>query len=740
MFVSWGLAFNMMVRYILINVITVLLFFQCVYGQSEVIDSLNTELNKKMHDTLRFQAIKLKVFEFRKLGQFDSAIQLNTNLYAIANRIDDLSLLSEAYKTEFRTLYLNKSYKEAKELYHKFIKLLILNKDTVNLADAYFELGANEHGAGNAVGSIEYFFNSAIYAKALGNPIKAYRALAITYGSIDDLEKAYEYNQKVIDLAIEKKDYASLARGYLSKGYQLKEMGENAESFKASKKAVEVYLKELNSPKESRLSLIYGNISEVYLYYHENNIDSVFYLDSNFKYAKDLSSDVLDSAKLYIDKSLEISELGSFDHHVYNAKTRSADYYYYLEKYNKALKIYLECYELCKGESNMLSNEILVTAKLYQTYKTIKKFDKSLEFYEYNLTLQDSLYNKDKQRDLGKQEAKFEFEKQKVIDEVERGKLKVIEEALIKKEKAIAIEQKKKQNIITYSIALGVIVISIFSFLIFKRLRIARAQQLLIESQKVTLEKNRNKILESIEYSKNIQKRIFIPVKEVKRLLPNSFLFFKPKDVVSGDFYWVHRKGNKTYFSVADCTGHGVPGAFMTLISLNLINSIILEDDVNSTAAILERLHVRLKERLSSSEEEQMKHGLDIAMCAYNHDTNELEYSGLHNPIYIINKDNELREIKGDNLFLGISSNFNVKNHIIDLKPGDSVYMSTDGFPDQKGGGKGKKYYSSRLRNTLREVDLEPLEERKQLLDKKLQDWKGEKEQIDDICIMGVSF
>ena len=247
-------------------------------------------------------------------------------------------------------------------------------------------------------------------------------------------------------------------------------------------------------------------------------------------------------------------------------------------------------------------------------------------------------------------------------------------------------------------------------------------------------------MLESIEYSKNIQQRIFPTINEIKKLLPNSFVFFRPKDVVSGDFYWAYKKGNKTYFSVADCTGHGVPGAFMTLISLNLINSIILEDDVNSTATILERLHTRLKERLSGSEEDQLKHGLDIAMCAINHDTKELEYSGLHNPLYIINKDNELKEVKGDNLFLGISNNFKVTCHKFKIEKGDSVYMSTDGFPDQKGGEKGKKYYYSRLRNLLRIVDTKPVEERKVILNQKFEDWKGDKEQIDDVCIMGVSF
>ncbi len=178
----------------------------------------------------------------------------------------------------------------------------------------------------------------------------------------------------------------------------------------------------------------------------------------------------------------------------------------------------------------------------------------------------------------------------------------------------------------------------------------------------------------------------------------------------------------------------------MTLISLNLINAIILEEDVNSTATILERLHVKLRERLTTSDEERMKHGLDVAMCAYDYDTGILEYSGLHNPLYIIDAENELTEIKGDNLFLGISENFNVTSHKIKLEKGSTVYMSTDGFPDQKGGEKGKKYYYSRLRNSLRVVNTKPMDERRLILDEKFEDWKGGKEQIDDICVMGVKF
>lgn len=185
---------------------------------------------------------------------------------------------------------------------------------------------------------------------------------------------------------------------------------------------------------------------------------------------------------------------------------------------------------------------------IYEINKSLNNFSPSLKYYEEYIQLNDSIFNQTKQRDLGKQEASFEFEKEKVKDEAKRAKIKAIEDARLEQEKAVAKEKESNQRFITYAIGLGLLLISLFTIVIFKRLKVAKAQQLLIESQKGEIEKNRNQMLESIEYSKNIQDRIFLSPKELKELLPNSFLYFRPKDVVSGDFYWAHKKEIKFIF------------------------------------------------------------------------------------------------------------------------------------------------------------------------------------------------
>ncbi len=706
-------------------------------GQYSNLDSLRTVLETAKTDSAKMVNLYWINRYYRDAKEYNKALETSYDLLSLAEKGKDQKKITWGK----RVVGTNLSFLEGKEEYIKYIESYIQTlktKDTADIAILYEDIGAQLTREENYSEALKYYFKAAHYYQLMDNTLWITKRISSTYSSLNDEANASKYNLKFIEIAKKDSNYLALGSGYLAEGYLNLMLIKHETSYKYSQKAVDLYLNILKEPKSGNLGVVYGNIADVYIYYYKNYPDSILIINPSFKNLKDIKKGMLDTAEYYIDKSYEIAK--GNNKNLFYIYYGYGDLYYYQGKIKASEKEFLKCYELAKENEGMLFDQKKVSEQLYKVYKKLNDEDKALRYYEEFVALRDTFFSQDKQREVGKQEAKFEFEKEKAKEEAQRAKQKAIEDAKLEQEKAVAREQEKNQRIITYAIAIGLILISAFTILILKRLKVARAQQVLIQSQKKTIEKNRNQMLESIEYSKNIQQRIFPTLEEVKRLLPNSFLYFRPKDVVSGDFYWAHRKGNKTFFSVADCTGHGVPGAFMTLISLNLINSIILEKGIDSTDTILERLHVKLKERLTSSEEEQMKHGLDIAMCAYDHDTNELEYSGLHNPIYIINKENELREIKGDNLFLGISSNFDVTKHIIKIQPGDSVYMSTDGFPDQKGGEKGKKYYYSRLRNSIRSVNTKPVNERRLMLDQKFVAWKGELEQIDDVCIMGVSF
>ena len=721
-------------KYILLLLVSFNLIANAQYSS---LDSLKLVLENSVTDSSKMQNLYWINRYYRAHDSLNQALEISYQMLDLASQGSDQKKITWGKRVVAHNMNLLGQKEESLKYINDYITSLN-TKDTADIALLYQDLGGRYSREENFSEALKYYFKAAHYYQLMGDELGILKNISSTYSRLNDEANASKYNHKLMEIATKDSNMLALAGGCLDEGYYNLMLIKHDVSYYYSQKALNLYLNVLKTPNNRSLGVVYGNIADVYIYYYKNAPDSVLVINPSFSKLKDIEQGMLDTAEYYIDRSYEIAKI--HNKNLFYIFYGYGDLYYYQGEIKKSEKEFLKCYKLSLNNEGRVFDRKKVSEQLYKVYKKLGNEKEALSFYEEFVALRDTLFNQDKQREVGKQEAKFEFAKEKAKEDVERAKQKAIENAKLEQEKAVAREHEKNQKIVTYAITIGLILISIFTLLIFRRLKIARAQQVLIEAQKETIEKNRNQMLESIEYSRNIQQRIFPTLDEVKSLLPNSFLYFRPKDVVSGDFYWVHHKGNKTYFSVADCTGHGVPGAFMTLISLNLINSIILEDDVNSTSIILERLHVKLKERLTSSEEEQMKHGLDIAMCAYNHDTHELEYSGLHNPIYIISKDNELREIKGDNLFLGISSNFNVTNHVIKVTPGDSIYMSTDGFPDQKGGERGKKYYYSRLRNTLRIVDTKPLNERELILDQKFENWKGELEQIDDICIMGVSF
>ncbi len=724
---------------VIVFIFSLFVAFSTVVGQHLDLDSINNQIALAENDSALIERLYWKNRYYRQEDSIQKAIEIGEEMERVAKRMNNQEKITWAKRVISYNYFLQDSLDKSVKFLLDYINTLS-PKDTLNLAISYQDIGRRYFGKQLYTKALEYYFKAAHYYEMLGNTIGIYANISSTYSRLNDEQNAVKFNLKMIEQAKKDSNYWALASGYLDQGYYYLMLIKHDSSYYYSKKAVSIYRDTLKVPTNSSLGIVYGNIADVYIYYYRHAPDSILVINPSFRELKNIKKGLIDSAKYYIDKSYEIAKIYGNPTNMFYIFYGYGDLLYYQGKIKESEKEFMKCYNISLENEYMIFDRKKVAEQLYKIHKKLGNKAKALKFYEEFIQLRDSIFDKEKQREVGRQEAQFNFERQKAKEEAQRAKEKAIEQARLEQERAVAKEKERNQKIITYSVILGLLLISFFTAVIYKRLKIAKEQQKLIAIQKQTIEKNRNHMLESIEYSKNIQKRIFPTMEEVKRLLPNSFVYFKPKDVVSGDFYWVYRKGNKTFFSVADCTGHGVPGAFMTLISLNLLNAIILEEDVTATNLLLERLHIKLKERLTSSEEEQMKHGLDIAMCAYDHTTGKLEYSGLHNPLYIINKDNELREIKGDNLFLGISKDFNVSIHQIEIKKGDSCYMSTDGFPDQKGGEKGKKFYYSRLRNLLRVVNTYPVEKRVEILDKKFNEWKGDKEQIDDVCIMGVTF
>ena len=239
----------------------------------------------------------------------------------------------------------------------------------------------------------------------------------------------------------------------------------------------------------------------------------------------------------------------------------------------------------------------------------------------------------------------------------------------------------------------------------------------------------------------------------MKQAFPQSFILFKPKDIVSGDFYWMEKLKDKSLFAAADCTGHGVPGAFVSMIGANGLNRSVKEYGITEPAKILDRLSALVEETFS-----KRKDGMDIALCAIDTRNNILEYAGANNPLYLIREKAQpliwngnpidpavekdgfaLYEIKADKQPIGsFEGRKNFNNHILKISPEDIIYVFTDGYADQFGGPHGKKFKYSKLKELLLSLYKKPMDEQEEILNKTIEEWKGEEEQIDDICIISV--
>jgi PAS domain S-box-containing protein len=257
-------------------------------------------------------------------------------------------------------------------------------------------------------------------------------------------------------------------------------------------------------------------------------------------------------------------------------------------------------------------------------------------------------------------------------------------------------------------------------------------------------DKNR-KIEDSINYAQRIQSSILPDIRAVREYLPKSFIYYKPRDVVSGDFPWFFKRGNDIYIAAVDCTGHGVPGALLSFVGYFLLNNIVDRDRKITAAEVCDLLHFGVRKTLKQeSEEAEARDGMDIAFCKINYFDREVQYAGAHRPLYLLRK-GELLEYKGDRKAIGgiphrKKEEENFTNYSISYQRGDKFFFFSDGLPDQLGGPEGKKYSPKRIRELILENKDLPIEKYSNLFTEDFEIWKGEGKQIDDVLLIGIEF
>lgn len=298
----------------------------------------------------------------------------------------------------------------------------------------------------------------------------------------------------------------------------------------------------------------------------------------------------------------------------------------------------------------------------------------------------------------------------------------------------VPIPEETKGSFAVIFFVLGLLLTFVIGFYF---MRINKEYEGIIVLQKENLETKNKEITDSITYAKRIQTAILPPDTAIKKHLKDFFILYLPKDVVAGDFYWLEHVNDVVLFAAADCTGHGVPGAMVSVVCNNALNRSVREEGLTDPGKILDRTREIIVHEFGKSNED-VKDGMDISLCALNTKTLELKWAGANNPLWLV-RDGELLETKADKQPIGQYFNSNpFTTHIMKLQANDILYLSTDGYQDQFGGDKGKKFKASNLKQMLLSNHNKTLVEQKRIILDSFVKWKGKNEQVDDVCVIGV--
>jgi len=452
--------------------------------------------------------------------------------------------------------------------------------------------------------------------------------------------------------------------------------------------------------------------------YVYNSLGKLFY-DRGLR---DENRDDLDKAIEYLGRSLKIKEEIGDKRGMANTLGNMAEVYSDKGELEKSLEVFKQGM-VYADETNYSNWKLEGYERISTLYEKLNDYKSANDYFHKFIALRDTLEGVEMQKEIAELQGKYNTEK------------KDKEILQFSKDNELNQTRLSRQNYVIGAVVLGLMVVLTFAFFIYRGYK---------EKQKINhiIEEKNKSITDSIRYAKRIQNAILPSDVLIQKLLADIFVFYKPKDIVSGDFYFCAQAGDKIILAVADCTGHGVPGAFMSMIGNSLLNQIIKENKISTPSEILNNLNVGVREALGQHESDSdTRDGMDIALCAIDLKKGSLEFAGANRSIYIVKKSKVLEEYKANKFPIGGIQSEEAKeftNQNIDFAKGDMLYLSSDGYADQFGGSEGKKFRTRQLKELIASVSQVAMVEQKTTLEDTFIRWMGNAEQIDDVLVIGV--
>ncbi len=405
----------------------------------------------------------------------------------------------------------------------------------------------------------------------------------------------------------------------------------------------------------------------------------------------------------------------------------------HMNKNAEAKKFLLRAMDIAK-EIKYKEMQLDIAANLIAACEKLGELEEAITYSQFYIGLKDSLTDEDTRNQFAEMQAKLDNTVQK--NEIE----------ILQKNKLIDAEKDRRKNLIIYFGAGAIILFSVLLIIIFRGYNQKKKINILITEQKNEVEHQRNmvetknrEIVDSINYAQRIQQAILLPESEIQKEFSDAFVLFKPKDIVSGDFYWYAESDQNKIIALADCTGHGVPGGFMSMLGFEILQDVMLREEIHTTSEALKFLDKKVTDTLNKNSK-SYRDGMDMALCAFNKVTGKLSFSGANRPLIHISN-GILTTYKPDKHTIGgaIDEAEKVFTQVeIGMKKGDLIYLFTDGYADQFGGASGKKYKYKQLSENLLALSGLKMSEQKKTLEETFENWRRDLEQVDDVCVIGL--
>lgn len=570
------------------------------------------------------------------------------------------------------------------------------------IANSYALLGDQYDDNSNYPEALKYYFLELELREEMNDTLglqEVCNRIGIVYSYQKKNYEALKFFQRVAEIAEARGSKRRIALAYNNLGVVHKNLGKYKEASEYYEKALAVF-KELDY--KNGISASYSNIGIAKTQMGDYAGALEYYMKAKKMFEE--TNDLRGLGGIYVN----LGELSLTE-----GKYRQAE-----EQFKKALEY--------SNTSGFTLNRRDSYDGLYKSYEKLGNYEQAYKYFRAFNSLSDSLVNEEGNKRIQDIEKRYEIEKQEKQIEILKQREEINRLNLVREQ-----DQLKKNRIVLWSVIGGGLLVLVLLVVLYNRYQLKqRANR--------ELEEKRREIQDSINYAKQIQRAILPKPEEILATL-QCFGLYKPRDIVSGDFYWFARVDEKVLIAAADCTGHGVPGAFMSMIGIDKLNQAI-QDKVIQPAQILSSLNKGIRQALRQGEQDsKSRDGMDIALCSFDFAAGVVEYAGANRPLYLVRK-GELTEVKPTKAAIGgwTEDALQFENNRLQVQKGDTIYIFTDGYADQMGGAKGKKIMTKKFREILLSIQHLGMEDQEKELDRIFNEWRGNHEQVDDVLVIGI--